>query len=170
MWVGSPFVVGENSGSVEPAPGDDVIQVAPLTCDPFAAGWDALGTVHVFGETIIPGATYEIRFVDLRCELDAANSASAPLTLGTSLWGDVAGPFDSNAGIWTPSNGTIDITVDIVALIAKFSNEPGAMSKIRADLRPVTPNFIIDFFDIIGSIDGFRGLPFSLIPEPEPCP
>ena len=97
---------------------------------------------------------------------------SAPLTIGTSAFGNVGGPFDTVRNFWTEPepDGTVSITTDVVAIIAKFGNRPGSPMKIRVDLDPETPDFKINIIDIVRILDAFRGLPYPFTPTAgDPC-
>ncbi len=49
---------------------------------------------------------------------------------------------------------------DIVALLDKFRNLQGSVSKVLADQSGTTPNLKIDISDINDAVDAFRGFPF----------
>ena len=90
----------------------------------------------------------------------------------------MAGVFDVDAGEWTPPDGRVDITTDVVALLASFSGRPGAPPVFRSDLVGFsggigcTPDQQVSIvFDITVSLDAFRGLSYSTSTGcPGPCP
>ena len=55
------------------------------------------------------------------------------------------------------------------ARINAFASSPGAVSKVRADLEPASPDFIINITDALIAVGAFAGAPFPF-PAPEnPC-
>ena len=45
-----------------------------------------------------------------------------------------------------------------------------APAKVRVDLDPETPDFLINFTDIVRILDAFRGLPYPFTPSnTKPC-
>jgi hypothetical protein len=164
MWAGGPFPVSEISGLA--GSGAPEFTAARLACEPVFADWGSAGIVYLFDEGVVPDATYEIQEVDLACgELDE-QYYSGPLTLLTSRWGDVVG--DCEVTPCTPPDGVVDF-VDVSAVVAKFSNDPGAPIKARADVAPDVPDGIIDFVDIAFVVDAFRGATYPF-DGPELCP
>ena len=84
-------------------------------------------------------------------------------------WPDVAGQFDGAAGRWPPPDGTVDIITDVIAVVDKFANRPGAPRKARADVDPCRVDFKIQFIDIVLTLDAFRGLAYPCSPTAAPC-
>ena len=95
---------------------------------------------------------------------------SAPLPAYTVKWGDVVGPFDPSSDQWSPSDDSVDVPFDVVAIIDKFSNKPFAPMKSRVDLRPSTPDRIINVVDISLALEAFRGIAYPFAPSLDPCP
>ena len=60
---------------------------------------------------------------------------------------------------------------DVAALVDKFKDVPGAISKARAQLQPGLPNpsAAVDIRDIASAVDAFKNLayPFTI---PQSCP
>ncbi len=168
MWVDRPETFSENSGFVGPLPGFPTLTAATLACDPFFADWGALGTIHVFDETIVPGATYRLQVVDSACDLSADNSFSSPVFMATSQWGDVT------AGCATPPcsppDGRVDVTTDVTAILAKFRNTGEAPRKARADIEPALPDLMVNISDVTFALDAFRGHSYPFQPPSNPCP
>jgi hypothetical protein len=167
-WLDEPFVVTEAAGSSvsEPPP---TFWAARLQCDgPFYTDWTQYDVVHVFDAGILPGATYDVQAIDVRCDPANLSNYSTPLRIDTSVCGDITG-FGPVGGIWDPPNGVCAF-VDIAAIVDKYRNMPGALQKARADLisGSVTdppPNRIVDFMDISYAVDCF-----APIPPPSPLP
>ncbi len=160
MWLGPPTVVSESSGRLLPedAPGVPAFQAASLQCEPFTADWSALGTIHIYHEGIIPGGVYEIREIDATCPLSDPVEVSPALSLTMSRWGDLVGHCVVTP--CTPPNGVVGVAFDAVALLDKFSNAPGAVTKARADLEPGLPDQLINITDITRVLDAFGGAPY----------
>lgn len=74
-----------------------------------------------------------------------------------------------NAGFWTPPDGKIGVTSDVVAILDKFSARPSAPAKARCDLEPATPDLKINITDVISALDAFRGAKFPLAVVPSSC-
>ena len=167
MWVGEPELVSENSGSIGHIDGYSDFSAATLQCAPFFADWTAFGTVHVSHPGIVPKGVYDMQVVNVSCSVDTEASFSLPLTLIQTKWGDCCGPF--TAGEFAPPDGSVDVTLDVVAMLNKFRNLPGAPAKSRVDLEPDTPDRLINFTDITRNLDAFRGFGYPFPPAPAPC-
>ena len=170
MWVGRPTSVSENSGVVSPgdAPASPTFWAVTLQCEPFFTDWTRFDTIHVFHERIIPGGLYSLQTINDNCGGIPEAVVSAPLEVATARWGDIV-----ESCVTTPCtgpDGSVDIVTDIVALIDKFSNRPGAPIKSRADLEPAVPDQLINISDITRALDGFKDLPYPFTPGPSPCP
>ena len=169
MWVGEPFEISENGHSLGPAiPGYDDFLVASLQCDPFFADWSQYGEVQVFDYNVIPDATYTVEFFD-EGEPPTPSVDVLPLNLHTSLWGDVVGPYDAEAGYWTAPDGTVDVTSDVLAMVETFVSKPGFPRKTRIDVEPTLPDGKVYITDIMRVIGAFQGLPYPFEPQPFPC-
>ncbi len=167
MWVGAPRQVSENGGAVDPIPGFPSFTAATLTCEPFYTDWSSLGTIHASHEGVVPGAWYAIDVLDDTCSIEVGFSVRASLT--TPTWGDVAGPFDGAADLWTAADGTVDLN-DAVAILTKFVSAPHAPSKPRCDLEPACPDLLINMSDVLFAVTGFQGIAYPFEPSaPDPC-
>lgn len=158
MWVDSPLDVVES-----PNP-PTFFRHARLTCAPVYLDWGALGTIQVSDDEIVSGALYEIQAVHQPCDPGVESNFTTPLQVRTvARWADVTGPFNP------PSTTTQPDIIDVSALVDKFKNALGAVTKARADLNPDVPDQEIDFADITLAVDAFRGLlyPFD---GPSGCP
>jgi len=156
VWWAGP------SQSLNNAP-NPALTGAQLLCEATPSNaevWPA-ANLHLFGEPIVPGSSYEVRM----CDAAGAN-CSDPLLIATGLWGDVASPF---GGTSQPNFS------DINAAVAKFQATVSAPDTPRTDLTgpgspgtPNVPNQDTDFADINAGVNAFQGggYPFS-VPE---CP
>lgn len=153
MWVDNPYEVSELPGLTDATP--PVSLMARLSCEPVVRDWGAEGLIHVFDDEIVPGATYEIREIEIGCgDVVATDTGfSAPYTIGASQWGDVVAPF-AGPGLTQPD------FVDITTIVDKFRNTLDAPSKAVVDLYPNLPDQVIDFNDIVEAVDAFRGFPY----------
>jgi hypothetical protein len=139
---------------------------ARLQDEPYHTDWGSLGTIHVYGNAIVPGGSYAVQAISQGCDTANEPSYSAPLpVLSSAQWGDLVG--DCGTPPCTPPDGVVDF-IDISSLVDKFRNLPNAPIKARADLAGDLPDLVIDFVDISYAVDAFRGeaYPFS---GPGPC-
>ncbi len=172
MWVQAPEAVTEASGSPagEPPP---AFWASQLGCLPHYTDWSVYGTIDVYNDALVPGATLEVQAIDAGCDMTYAQSYSATLMIDLSTVGDVAG--DCSVAPCTPPQGVVDF-VDISAVVEKFKNEPNALRKARADLinsditAPI-PDRKVDFVDISYCVDSFRNTAAALPGPPmtDPC-
>ncbi len=167
LWVAEPTDVSELPGTDgDAAP---TFAASTLQCDMRFSTWSDFGTIHVFHAGIVPGGTYHLQAIDPNCSFDSQGSFSAPLVLSTSAWADIAGAFDAGAGRWTVSDGTVDVTTDVVAILDKFSSAATAPTKARADLVPQTLDFKISIIDVTSALDAFSGRRFPFPVADLPC-
>ncbi len=171
-WVGPPRSQGP--GGQGPAGG----RHARLQCNSFfSASWPDDQRVVISGPEVRPGAIYRIDAIDLACAQDTRPDLipraaamddryfSAVLTVPTvSVWGDVVG----SSGSPEAPDGKVDMA-DMTAVVDRFVNQPDAVSTERADLHPAVPNYIVDFQDIAGVLDAYRGFPYPFSSGPR-CP
>lgn len=176
MWISGARDFCESAGQdferpcpLFPGTPSPLMWTASLSCTPSYRDWGALGTVHVHHDIIVPGGIYELQETNEGCDTAAESSFSAALARSTSVWGDVAAGFDPGAGSWTPPDGRVDVAVDVVAMLNKFGNRPGAPAKARVDLAPAIPDKIINVLDLVRGVDAFRGLPFPFPANVSPC-
>lgn len=165
MWVGEPFQMTEQAGATDATL--PTITVAPLVCSPVEKDWATVGTIHVFGDAVVPGALYDVQATGIGCVNAGIPRFSPALPLPTSQWGDSVGRC--NVIPCTPPDGSVDIIFDCVAGLDKFRNSVGAASKVREDLGPNVPDFIVDIEDITRCVDAFAGRPYSFA-GPSGCP
>ncbi len=166
MWLGPPRRVSEIPSLTDDTPPNFLL--AQLQCEPFFTNWEPFGTIHVAHEMIVPGGTYDVQVTDFNCSAGADTAFSAPLSLATSRWGDVGGPRVD--GVMSAPDDRVDVAVDVVSLLDKFSNRPGAPGKTRADVEPAILDFTINITDVTRVLDAFRGRSYPFAPSSEPCP
>jgi hypothetical protein len=181
LWATAPFEICENSGqglatppdqcSVAPGPQGKKFWAARLVCDPALAhytDWSAVGTVHLFHETIVPGGMYSVQSILDGCGIDFAGNYSAANSLPTSTWGDVV--MDVTQCPPAAGNGDVDIVGDVVSVIRKFANAECAVSKSRADLEPGHLDFRVNITDALRALRAFTGISYPFTPTDPPCP
>ena len=83
-------------------------------------------------------------------------------------WGDVSAVLPADCPR-TPPDNSVDLVLDVIAVLAKFSNNFCAVLKSRADLEPHSPDQLINISDVLQALNAFSGLPY---PDPAPfgCP
>ena len=124
-------------------------------------------------EGIVPGGTYLVDVVDQICDPGDPGSFSTALSMTTSAHGDTV--LDLSVDPPLPPGGPPVGIDDALAILERFSNVAGAISKPRADLVPACVDLLISVDDVLASIAGFSGLnyPFSTSatdPCDSPCP
>jgi hypothetical protein len=138
------------------------LKYAPLRCTPYYRDWGGIGTLHVYGDMIVPDAVYEVQMVHQDCDEFKAfeNNYSTKLdVLTVAKWGDAD---DNQQGSQPNFN-------DIVAIVDRFRDIASAPIIPRADLgrssNAAIPNQIVNFIDITLCVDAFRGLPYPHDPD-----
>jgi len=179
VWVGEPEEICENSGQSTPPPGGCgpawvpggpalTMWSANLQATQYCYDFGSVGLLHVTDCEIVPSATYNVQSID--CATDPGNEAnySDPLTINTSMWGDICNTYDGTH--WTAPNGTIDVTLDVTACLEKFKNAFGAPIKARANVDPNVPGWKVNIStDVTQILDAFKGQPYPLA-GPGTCP
>ena len=175
LWVTDPSTECENSGerrgpcSAVAGFSDPVIQMASLGCNPEFRIWNDLGTIHVNHELIMPGSSFIVQAVFETCGTELEAAYSPELTIHTSIWADIAGPFSQTSGTWLAPDGRVDVSSDVVAVLDKFSNLPTALPKAQVDVQPSTPDQVIDVQDLTYVIEAFQGGVYPFSPTSLPC-
>ena len=164
LWVGSVREISEGSGTTDSTP--PTFTGAALVCDPVYTDWGAVGVVHVYGDTVVPGGIYQVQAINQSCDPIPQANYSAELALATARWGDAVG--DCATAPCSAPNNVVDFD-DIAALVDKFRDLPGAPIKSRVDIVPAIPDQVIDFSDIPAIVDAFRVLPYPYT-APIGCP
>ncbi|RME41642.1 MAG: hypothetical protein D6788_00795 [Planctomycetota bacterium] len=159
MWVGPPMQVNETAGEVEVASAEDASAwwVAGLRCEPYVTDWSRFANVAVTGPEIVPGTPYALQAVPGTCLVNADRLDLPQVTVSTRVWGDVAGPCGSSC---VEPDGRVEITSDVLAVLDKFRNAPGAVPKRLTDMSPADPDRMISIVDAAMVIDAFRGHPY----------
>jgi hypothetical protein len=196
IFVQVPEEYCENAGAVQagedPCPAavgglpSKTFLASSLSCSPLEMGseidWNALGTVHVFHEGIVPGGVYHVQVVDDSCSTALEASYSDPLVVEMSAWADLVWDCSttpcSPPRLDTPDTGIVDVT----AVLDKYKNLPGNVIKARADLEgcAVAPCAVVDqlinITDVTFCLGAFLGdqypPPGFQAPSPKPpcCP
>lgn len=167
-WVAQPRDVSERPGVTDSTP--PTSKFATLACSPVFMDWGNVGLVHVYHAGIVPGGIYDIQVIESNCSTADENNFSPPLKLTQSVWGDVAGSFDSDTRMWTAPDGSVDIVTDALALLDGFLGQFSSPGKARIDLEPDTPDQLINIIDLLLGVDAFRGRLYPFSPGPPPCP
>ena len=169
MWVQSPQTICENSSQIFPPCAGTTFQGAALGCTPYYTDWDAHGVVYAYTEGIIPSSLYTVQVIDEVCQVGDEANYSVPASLETSGYGDICDALAG--GNWPPPNGSVSIVSDTIAVLAKFSNNPNAPIKARADLEPANVDFRINITDVLETVFGFQGRLYPQTPSvADPCP
>ncbi len=159
-WVGKPNTFLESQGN----PGAGAFQAARLQCTPYYTDWTTEGLVHVVGAEVIPGSFYQVENVAADCMgQEATCSLVSPYNpLATARYADVVPLFNP------PENRGEPDALDVVALVHKFKNVPGALSKTWAQLQPNVPdlNGDVNALDILAGVNAFKRLAY---PFTGPC-
>lgn len=162
-WVGPPRSYLE----VQDIPSFGTFKAARLQCTPYYHAWGQEGQVSVLGAEIVPSSEYEIEALSVACAGNEENCTfvSAPLTIRTARFGDIATPRNPPAPTPQPD------ALDIVLLLNKFKADVDAESNTIVQMQPNVPNPNMDVsgIDIGLCIDAFKGkaYPYS---GPCPCP
>jgi hypothetical protein len=137
-----------------------------LVADPvyqMPADW---GTVMAYGPDITPSFTWETTVYEVRAE--CGGHTSAPGSDSMERWGDIAGPFDQEQGVWGIPDGKVDI-FDMTAIADAFGHESTAPPLIRSDIAPCELDDWIDIMDMVHVVDAFGAHPYDAL-CPFPCP
>ncbi len=169
-WVGPPAQFTEPDGVT-------TFQAADLQCSPHIMDWGAVGTLHVYGDAIVPDSAYEVQAVEVACLPGSeANFSTPPLSVPTARWSDVAVPFQqtcAQAGCspCTPLCVTQPNALDVAAIVDVLKVRPGAIPKVQAQLRPNTPNPAapVTALDIVSAVSAFKRVPYPYS-GPTACP
>ncbi len=184
LWVQEPVPRCETGGSDSTTTcTNPFFQQATLACTPYYRDWTTVpgGGIYVTHPGIVPErsipplvprpAEYEVRMIDIECDLGDPFSYSQPVVVSQYKFGDMAGPFDFSGGYYTsPEGNNVGIGTDVTAILNKFSNRPGAPSKPRADLEPCRLDSKINISDVNQALNGFRNLPYPFAPGSGNCP
>lgn len=133
-----------------------------LQCDEHYQDWSGIDTIHVTGSAIVPSSEYFVQMVK-RNDAGFLCGAGEVVRVTTSRWADVQVPF-------RPPSTTVQPDLsDVSAMITKFRNAPGRISKTRAilvgdgNVGSISSNALnmdVDFNHIAACVDAFRGRPY----------
>ncbi len=130
---------------------------ANVQCTFVSQDWSAVGLLHLYGDVIVPGSTYDVSV----CSVDGG-PCSTPLRIDTAKFGDVI----------TPVNNTN--FQDVGNILAKFQGTPAGSSKTRTKLTKSTlvPTDPINFQEVSACVSAFQSKPFKLVVPTPPaiCP
>jgi hypothetical protein len=161
--VGKPGTFLES----QDAPGIGNFKAARVQCAPYYHDWGSEGTIHVVGAEVIPSSSYEVEVFAASCMGNEATclDVSAPVTIGTRRFGDIAAAFNP------PSTTTQPDAIDITQLVNKLKNVTGAPLKVKAQLQPNLPelNADVNALDIVAVVDAVKQLAYAFS-GPCPCP
>ena len=148
-------------------PGLGNFKAARLQCTPYYQDWSVEGPVHVVGAEIVPSSRYEVQNVSSSCmgNEDSCTTVSAPLEITTGRSGDVGPNFNP------PSTSTQPNALDVVAVVNKLKNLPGALVKAITQLQPNLPelNADVNALDIVAVVDAVKQRAYAFS-GPCPCP
>ena len=175
LWVTEPQDVCDLSGVVDPANTacGALLKIAGLTCDAeqaFFGDLSELGDIYVQHPGIVPDGVYAVRVVDETCNSGSLTDFSDALAVQNFPFGDISGAFEPETPQWLAPDGTVGIPTDVLAAITAFSNTPGSVTKLRADIEPCALDFKVNISDIVLLLDAFRGLSYSFAPAQDGCP
>ena len=177
MWASEPREFCENGGQSDPPPGGCGVApglssrtafAATLGCEPHYTDWSVYETIHIYHARIVPGGMYRVDVLDRLCDPGVEGSFSPAIELTTSIWGDVV--RDCVETRCSPPDGSVDVTMDVTAVLDKFKNLVGAPITARADVEPAIPDQVINISDVLQVLNAFRSRSFPFPPDPLPCP
>lgn len=159
-WAGPPVTAFESQGNA--LLGN--YRVARLQCAPYYHDWSTEGVVQIVGAEVMPSSTYELVNFGGGCAGHEGNCTgiSTPLIVSTSRHGDVASLFNPPSPTTQPDGN------DVLALVNKFKNLPGAPPKATGQIfgNLVELNSDVSGLDISAVVDAFKGLAY---PYSGPC-
>lgn len=121
--------------------------------------------IHIYGAAIAPNRTYQVRAARFDCAASVETLVSDPISFTQSVWGDVVKDCSPTfIGGCSPTDGSVDITTDVTAVLDKFKNSPLSPLKVRADVEPAIPDLQINIADVTFILDAFEGsvYPFAI--------
>lgn len=159
-WLGPTATILESQDNI----GLGTFIASRLQCTPYYADWTTLGPIVISGPEIMPSSVYELLAFAASCKgvEGACTNVSSPVQAVTRRSGDLATPWNP------PSNSVQPDSLDVVAVVNKFRNQPGAPSKAIAQVQPnkLELNNDVGALDCVAVLDGFRG---SAYPFTGPC-
>lgn len=177
MWASAPKEICENSGQGGSVSLDDcgphpaslkTYFVSLLDCDPFFMDWTTLPqAVNIYGEFIVPGASYSVQMIEQECLLTSEGSYSDALVISTSIWGDSVD--DCTTLPCKPPDKSVDIVTDVTATLNKFQNFISGPDKARTDMEPALLDAEVNISDVTFVLNAFGGELYPFGAPPPPC-
>jgi len=159
-WVGPP------RDFVERGQPTRYFAAAELQCKPFVTDWSGFDIVQVYGDAVLPGATYAVEEVDqaLIVGPDAVGPGTSQGNVHTWMFGDIVPPYYGKTAAIQPD------MLDVRAVVDTFLGLRESPIKVRVQLGGFVPNPAdeISMLDVVHAIDAFKGLPFPY-PIPAEC-
>lgn len=148
-YLGKPRLVWEDESHTT------MFLAAQLQGNPYIMELPPTGPIHVYGAGIMPESEYE---VVQSCNTALNPNCTSPLTLTTTVWGDVTAPYADDPG----AGGQPDFR-DISEIVAKFATGVGA-PRVAAELEPnvIDLSLALDFKDIAACVMSFLDQPYPL--------
>lgn len=153
-WAGPPAQYADGTAGTFTA--------SRLQCDPFFTDWSTVGLLHVYGEGVVPSATYAIS--TFSCGAANRSARAAALVVTTRAWGDIVAPFVGESLVQPDF-------LDISATVQGFLDSPSSPGKVRTQLDGDSPNPVdaVSFKDITQAVQAFLGNPYPFS-GPLVCP
>lgn len=129
------------------------------------------GTTIICDEDIVPSTAYEVY-----CDYGepGAPVLSPKVRCQTEMWADAVGQFSGTQ--WPPPDGTVNLS-DVLAILQRFANTPGAPPSYRVDLvglssmgRSCAPDGRVQLGDALAALRAFSQLDYwESTACPPPC-
>lgn len=162
-WLGPPRTILESQNNAALG----AFRASRLQCTPYYQDWSGENWVAVTGAEIIPSSIYHFQAVNKSCAglEETCVDVSPAVSARTRRAGDVAEPWGTPTTMGQPS------PTDVVAMLDRFKNQPGAPSKAIAQVQPNVTDLNADVgaLDIVAVIDYFKGYAYQFS-GPCPCP
>jgi len=155
QYLGKPRLVWEDQAHTS------MFLAAALQCTPYVFEMPQTGPLHVYGAGIMPESAYDVRQL---CGAPGDQSCTtSPLTVTTTVWGDVASPYAGEAGAQPDFRDIADIVVKFQAV--------GGPPRVAAELAPnvFDLSLDVDFKDIAACVTSFMDQAYPL-DGPTACP
>jgi hypothetical protein len=158
-WIGPPSLYLESGAG-------DTFPASTMRCQPAYLDWSGFPVIHATGLEIVPSSTYEVQFLDQGCDPAIESNYSPGMIVETARWGDVFPPFQDPSA----PNVNQPNVMDLAALVDKLKEIPGAIPRIRAELRPamVELSIAVNVIDVSATVDGIKGMAYPF-PGPGVC-
>ena len=163
-WIGPPGVYNGN------ASGTSQFFGSVLQCSPFSHDWAGIELLQVTGEAIMPSSWYEVEALDEGClnAFGGASGFSAPLTLTTARWGDIAPGYQDPLAPYPPTQPNV---LDIAGVVDHVRGTGGALRKPQVQIQPntVNPAVNLNVLDAATAVDAVKGAAYRFA-GPSNCP